>query len=128
MKRSLLAMLGMAAATACATTGAGSQSATPSERSSPSSGKPAFLLAHVEGKTGEELDDLFGEPALSRVEGQGEFRRYTLAECVLLIVLYPDDEGVKRAASIDAGAFRSGDEKPDLEQCLAGGLSSAKTS
>ncbi len=82
---------------------------------------PAFRAGDLEGKDGADLDAALGAPDLTRVEGPGEFRRYTLAECALIIILYPDDQGVKRAARLDAGALLAGEEKPDLDRCLARG-------
>lgn len=88
-------------------------------------GEPVFRAADIAGKAGPEIDALLGAPELTRVEGAGEFRRYMLAECALLIILYPDDNGVKRAARLDAGALTSGADKPDLDRCLALGKARA---
>lgn len=88
-------------------------------------GKPAFLAADIAGKSGAELDALLGRPDLKRVEGAGEFRRYAFAECALIVILYPDDQGVARAGKLDAGALVSGAEKPDLDRCLAFGRATA---
>ncbi|MEZ5892766.1 MAG: hypothetical protein R3C58_06435 [Parvularculaceae bacterium] len=105
------------ALSACATT----QGHAPSSVEAGAPAKPVFALSQISGKDGKVLDALLGAPDLARKEGEGEFRRYALARCSLMIVLYPDESGVKRAASIDAGALKSGDEKPDLDACLAGG-------
>jgi len=114
----LAAIGGMAALTACATdnvalrgAGAGAEALQ----------KPAYRLSDVAGKEAGDLDALLGAPDLTRTEGSGEFRRYSLASCSLIVILYPDEKGVKRAASVDAGALKSGDEKPDLDRCLAEG-------
>ena len=117
MLRALALASGTMALAACATDGgaprAGAASGAPSQ--------PAYLLADIAGKEAADLDALLGAPDLTRREGDGEFRRYGLAGCALLIVLYPDENGQKRAASVDAGALKSGDEKPDLDLCLARG-------
>lgn len=105
------------ALSACATTG----SNAPSSVDAGAPTKPVFLLSQISGKDGKDLDALLGAPDLARTEGAGEFRRYALAQCSLMIVLYPDESGVKRASSIDAGALKSGEENPDLDACLAGG-------
>jgi len=83
---------------------------------------PSFVRADFMGKETPALDAALGEPGLIRVEGDGEFRRYGLAGCALIIILYPDDDGVRRAAHLDAAALTSSEEKPDLDQCLAGKL------
>ncbi|MFZ5617293.1 MAG: hypothetical protein ACOZAA_08235 [Pseudomonadota bacterium] len=88
-------------------------------------GKPAFIAADIAGRAGPELDALLGRPDLKRVEGAGEFRRYTFAECALIVILYPDGTGVARAGKLDAGALVSGAEKPDLDRCLAFGKPNA---
>lgn len=82
---------------------------------------PAFQMQDILGAKPSDIDALLGPPALTRVEGEGEFRRYTLKECELIIVLYPNDEGGKRATHIDTAARRSGMNKPDLSDCLAAG-------
>jgi len=83
--------------------------------------KPKFRLADIENRDGDGLNRVLGAPDLVRVEGRGEFRRYTLATCALLITLYPEDTGVRRVRSVEAGALKSGEEKPDLDSCLAHG-------
>lgn len=83
--------------------------------------KPVFREADIAGKEAADLDALLGAPDLTRSEGAGEFRRYRLADCALLVILYPDEKGVKRAASVDAGALRAGEGKPDVDLCLARG-------
>ncbi len=115
-----IAAAGLLSAGACATTtqpdaaaGAAARNAAPRA--------PVFLAADIAGKTGEEIDGTLGAPDLVRIEGAGEFRRYALADCSLIILLYPDDAGVKRARRLEAGALASGGEKPDLDRCLARG-------
>lgn len=111
-----LLAVGLAAA-ACATTPppaggaarAGSKSA------------PAFLVADLRKMTVAELDAALGAPALTRIEGAGEFRRYMLDACALMIILYPDEKGERRVARMDAGALVSGSPPPDLDACLAAG-------
>lgn len=117
--RSILMILAMTAASACATPGAGGPAAAGDV--SPIRGEPAFVVSNIEGKTGADLDALLGAPDLKRVEGQGEFRRYMLADCALLVILYPDEKGAVRATTVDASALKSGEEKPDLDRCLARG-------
>ncbi len=79
------------------------------------------LVEDILGATSAEIDGLLGVPALTRREGDGEFRRYTLSQCELIVVLYPNDQGVRRAAHIDTAAKHSGLEKPVLSDCLAAG-------
>ena len=112
----MLAVLLLAAG--CATAGTSEQSAA---GAGGAPGAPAFRVADFDQKDGAALDALLGAPDLTRVEGAGEFRRYTLADCALIVILYPDDAGVKRAARLDAGALTSGGERPDLDACLARG-------
>ncbi len=117
MSRSLmLAAIGVTAA-GCATAGAPGSTAGAGK----ASGKPAFVAAQFENATAAEIDDRLGAPALTRIEGTGEFRRYTLARCALIVILYPDDKGERRAAALHAGALVSGDEAPTVADCLAAG-------
>jgi hypothetical protein len=109
------------AASGCATSGAPGPRPGPVTAGKPLPGKPAFRAEDIAGLTSAGLDALLGPADLTRIEGAGEFRRYTLAECALLIILYPDDKGEKRARQLDAGALTSGTEKPDLARCLAVG-------
>lgn len=82
---------------------------------------PVYLLSDILGTTPEEVETLLGAPALVRAEGAGEFRRYALNECSLIIILYPNDNGDTRTAHVEATALSSGEEKPDLDACLAAG-------
>jgi hypothetical protein len=107
------------AVSACATTGEGVRSASDGRAAFPS--KPMFRLADISGKEAADIDGLLGAPELTRSEGKGEFRRYRLDGCSLLVILYPDDKGDSRATKIDAAALKSGEEKPDLDLCLARG-------
>lgn len=117
MRRTLLLISAALPLAACATQGGARLDAASPDAAAP----PQFHAADIAGKTGEDLDRLLGAPALTRVEGAGEFRRYALTDCALLVVLYPDDKGEKRAASLSAGALKSGDAAPDLDLCLARG-------
>lgn len=121
MLRALACLSGSLALAACATAGGAGEGrpAPGGEGDFPET--PAFLIADIAGKEAADLDALLGAPDLARSEGAGEFRRYRLAECALLVILYPDEKGVKRAANIDAGALKSGEAKPDIDRCLARG-------
>ncbi|MCB2112200.1 MAG: hypothetical protein R3C42_02055 [Parvularculaceae bacterium] len=112
------ALAAISLSAACATTAPMNAASRP-ETAGPV--KPAYLAAEIAGKTGDEIDTALGAPDLIRVEGAGEFRRYGLAECALIIVLYPDESGVRRARHLEAGALKSGEAKPDLDRCLARG-------
>ena len=116
--RRALALAGLIVLTACA-----SDAAAPALKAdSPETpSDPVFLLADIEGAKPDAIDVLLGAPALIRREGAGEYRRYTLNQCALVIILYPDDHGVERASYIDAVALTSDAPKPDLESCLAAG-------
>ena len=82
---------------------------------------PAYKTTDVLGANVSTLDALFGAPALTRREGEGEFRRYSLSSCELLVVLTPGTDGVERVVHLDAAARQSGQEKPTAENCLASG-------
>lgn len=82
---------------------------------------PVYQLGDFLGAEPAAIDALLGAPSLTRREGAGEYRRYGLSTCTLIIILYPDDTGVHRVAHVDATALRSGADKPDLEECLAAG-------
>ncbi|MEQ1932173.1 MAG: hypothetical protein ABL957_16795 [Parvularculaceae bacterium] len=119
MLRALALLGGIIALTACATGTGVSRPGVGTETDF--SQEPIFLLTDIAGKEAADLDALLGEPEMTRSEGRGEFRRYGLASCALFVILYPDENGVKRAASVNAGALKSGEEKPDLDLCLAHG-------
>ncbi|MGE0409043.1 MAG: hypothetical protein AB7P23_07250 [Amphiplicatus sp.] len=104
---------------ACATTGKAPSAATPETTML---ARPAFTVKSLIGLDAAALDRRLGAPALVRREGAGEFRRYSLASCALIVILYPDEKGVQSAAHLDSAAMRSGEEKPDLNICLAKGL------
>ncbi len=82
---------------------------------------PVFRLTQILGAAPERVDVLLGAPDLTRREGAGEYRRYTLSRCALIVILYPDNSGRVRAAHVDATALRSGQDKPDVDDCLAAG-------
>lgn len=82
---------------------------------------PKYGVSDVLGARAAAIDALLGSPALTRREGAGEFRRYALSGCSLIVILYPDENGEMRARYADAVALRSGEVKPDLEACLAAG-------
>lgn len=111
-----------AAATGCATTATPAGDAPAAARKAPAD--PQFLAADLEKMSAADLDKALGAPALTRVEGTGEFRRYMLDECALMVILYPDDKGERRVARLDAGALVSGAAAPDLDACLAAGKAS----
>lgn len=125
LKRAIFSTAALLLAAGCATTGAPTAGSSAEKRppgaAGAGKGEPAFRLADFEGRDGAALDALLGEPALVRREGEGEFRRYMLDECALLVILYPDDNGERRVARLDAGALVSGAARPDLERCLAAG-------
>ena len=110
---------GLLALCACATTGAAPGEA---DASPPEPIEPAFTAADILGKGAQEVDSVLGAPALARREGAGEYRRYDLARCALIAILYPDENGVVAVRRLDSAAKRSGVDKPDLDDCLAGGL------
>lgn len=82
---------------------------------------PVYVASDILGARATSIDALLGAPALTRTEGNGEFRRYSLTECTLIVILYPDETGAARAAHIEATALTSGREKPSVEACLAAG-------
>lgn len=88
--------------------------------------KPVFQQADVVGLNAGALDSLLGPASLMRREGAGEFRRYAFLRCELIIILYPDEKGAPSVRQLEAAAKNSGEEKPDLDNCLAGGLAAAK--
>ena len=103
---------------ACATTPAVE---TPTANAPATPAEPVYQLSDVMGAGPGALDSLLGSPALTRREGAGEFRRYSLNLCSLLVILYPDETGAPKASQVDAAALVAGEETPDVEQCLAAG-------
>ncbi len=112
----LFGLLSLAAA--CATT---PESAEAPPAPAPQPAAPVYVLADILGARAASVDDMFGAPALTRKEGAGEYRRYALTTCTLILILYPDETGVSKVAHVDATATHSEGEKPDLEACLAAG-------
>ena len=82
---------------------------------------PVFAASDIMGAEANSIDALLGAPTLTRQEGDGEYRRYTLSSCTLIVILFPDDAGASRAVHLDAIAQNSQSDKPDLNACLAGG-------
>lgn len=82
---------------------------------------PVYELGDILGATPGTIDQLLGEPGLVRTEGQGEYRRYALSDCSLIVILYPNANGALEASHVEATAKISGQDKPDLEACLAAG-------
>jgi hypothetical protein len=109
-----------AAAAGCATTAA-TPAGVPAASTKKARSEPQFLAADFENATAADLDKALGAPALTRVEGTGEFRRYMLDACALMVILYPDEKGERRVARLDAGALVSGEDAPKLDECLAAG-------
>lgn len=105
-------------AAACATTEA-EKPAAPAEPVAPP--PPAYVLDDILDMSGDAVDALLGPPALVRREGEGEYRRYALSACTLIVILYPDQLGVVTARHVDTAALVSDQEKPDLNACLAAG-------
>ncbi len=124
MRRLLILLTAPFTIAACAT--AGPQTAASGASASADEAfleRPEFRLSQIEASEAADLDALLGAPDLARVEGMGEFRRYTLSSCALLVILYPDETGVRRVRNVESGALKSGAEKPDLTLCLARGKS-----
>lgn len=120
--RSVFGLAIAALLSACASGGVKAPPA-PGSTSGPAApaGKPLHRVSDVLGKSAGELDARFGAPALIRREGAGEFRRYTLSTCSLIVILYPNDKGEKTAGYADAAAKTADAAKPDLNACLAKG-------
>jgi len=116
--RTGLVLLTAIAASACATTGTTTpQGAAATTRPT----APVYQMADLQDLRASEVNDILGAPSLTRREGAGEYRRYTLSTCSLVIILYPDETGAQRVAHLDATALTSDEKKPDLETCLAAG-------
>jgi len=114
----LAACIGLVLPAACATAPAADAPAPQASRQAPL--RPAINPDDILGKRPDALDQLLGAPSLTRREGQGEFRRYAMGECTLIVILYPDEDGAPRVAHLDAAAQTSGAAKPAVEDCLAG--------
>lgn len=86
---------------------------------------PAFRADDVLGKSAADIDALFGDPGLVRREGAGEFRRYALADCNLIVILYPDDKTAPSGSTVKtlyASAKSAAAPSADTTACLAAGL------
>lgn len=121
--RPVLAALTASALSACATTEApGTKVGAVPEAGNTLIQEPVFTRADVMSKTALELDASFGEPALVRREGKGEFRRYDLDRCGLIVILLANGAGEMAVTRIDAAAKTSDVAAPDVDHCLSGGL------
>ena len=114
-----LVLAALSTVVACASNGENPAASGAMGPAAPSS--PVYLRSSLEAASASTIDDVLGAPSLTRKEGEGEFRRYSLSTCRLIIILYPDENGVMRAAHMDATSNLSGEEKPDLDACLAAG-------
>ncbi len=103
---------------ACSTT-ADNPPAAIAEPTVPSA--PVFAASDFMGADATAIDRLLGAPTLTRQEGDGEYRRYALSTCTLIVILYPDEQGASRVVHLDATAQNSEADKPDLNACLARG-------
>lgn len=83
--------------------------------------EPVFVLDEVENKSLSEVEAVLGAADLIRVEGEGSFHRYDLARCGVVIVFYPDSQGIRLANHIEAISSVAGEEAPNLDTCLAAG-------
>ncbi|MEM8987816.1 MAG: hypothetical protein AAGC95_13955 [Pseudomonadota bacterium] len=104
---------------ACATDPQTPPAAGPDAASAPS--RPAIKASALMGARPQALSQLLGAPSLTRREGPGEFRRYAMAGCTLIVILYPDEKGDTRVVHLDAAAKNAGGAKPDVGECLAAG-------
>ncbi|MEM8936940.1 MAG: hypothetical protein AAGC77_11085 [Pseudomonadota bacterium] len=82
---------------------------------------PVFQTGDIDGQPIRIVDERLGAPALTRKEGDGEFRRYSLETCNLIVIFYPDELGVVRAAHVDATARSVNQDAPSVKDCLARG-------
>ena len=123
ISRTTIVALFAAALSACATTDT-PQASAKSEPGDLQAAilEPVFTRDDVMSKTASELDATFGEPALVRREGKGEFRRYDLDRCGLIVILLADASGQMATSHIEAAAKTSADAAPEVDHCLSGGL------
>lgn len=121
IRAGIAAPLALLVTAGCATTG-GEAPQVRAVKAPAANAAPSFTQKDVLGRDASALDKLFGPAALVRREGEGEFRRYALAGCALIVILYPDEAGRSAARRLDAAAKTSGETPPDLDQCLARGI------
>lgn len=120
--KAIAAAAAFATLAACASTGeAPPPSPGRSNGGAPSSERAQFRVRDVMGKGSTELDRQFGKPSLVRREGPGEYRRYTLKACQLIVILYPDETGAAVAGHVETAAKTANEQKPELAACLARG-------
>lgn len=120
--KAVVAAAAFAALAACASTGeAPVPSPGKTNGGAPSPERAQFRVRDVMGKGSAELDRQFGKPSLVRREGPGEYRRYTLKACQLIVILYPDETGAPIAGHVETAAKTADEQKPDLAACLARG-------
>ncbi len=128
-RRRVAAMTAMTLAVAGLTACAATPTADPAPIAAPAPAyefdpaNPAFRREDVLGRTAAEIDALLGAPALVRTEGAGEFRRYDLALCGLVVLLAAEDGADRVAKELYASAPTSGDEgeAPTAARCLGVG-------
>ena len=79
--------------------------------------RPGPDAASFVGQPVDQLEAFVGEPGLTRLEGENEFRRYDLSQCRAYAIVVPAGGEV---TSLTTGPVVYGDEAPSFRACTAG--------
>jgi len=79
---------------------------------------PKLAMADLLGQPATRIDGLLGEPDLVRIEGDGEFRIYNNASCVLHVFIYSRD-GVRQATHAEARTSAGRLDGDQADDCVA---------
>jgi len=75
-------------------------------------------LQNLANATQAQVRAKFGEPDVSRAEGEGAFWTYQLPDCALF-VFFRKEAKVLRVSGLSAGPRRRGEATPETQDCLA---------
>ncbi|MEL6506353.1 MAG: hypothetical protein AAFR29_01845 [Pseudomonadota bacterium] len=92
--------------------------ATPSPASEPA---PRLQPTDLFGADAQTTDALLGQQPVAVIrEGSGEIRRYAGIDCMLLVILYPDNRGTRTVQAVEGSAARTSTLQTDTQTCLNG--------
>src|SRR5690242_18249522 len=106
---------------ACATTStttAPTVAATATAPAAPPSSRAAQLLAAAGSQnapTQNEIERVFGQPAITRQDGAGAALTYRFENCALLLLFAADQRNTMRLSEAHPSARRAGAAAPSLE-------------
>ncbi|MEO1707968.1 MAG: hypothetical protein AAFR69_09575 [Pseudomonadota bacterium] len=106
----------------------GSAAAAPTVSASPNNAtaSPAPVAPRLQpgdlvGADAQTADALLGAAPVGIIrEGSGEIKRYAGADCMLLVILYPDNRGNRTVQAVEGSAARTSAPPTNTQSCLNG--------